>query len=686
MKLTNLRIKNFRGLADIEFSTTKPLTVIVGPNAVGKTSLLEAIRLTKCLLMPTYLGEEQQVLTSLGAMSPHAPQLVNFEALAGDPKSDLEIRLGLKLSDADLDVLRKNVPRIASMHVRNMLGLPQAQDQFGLVQFLSSPLGKTQVAKATTEIMEKLGQVAQSRTVTPTLQIEASSLQTSGKDLLDQELVTVLGRSLPPHQGLISYFPADRAMPAGEVNIQLGGPDIQQQIYSHLGQPSTKYQRLKHYIVNQSLMGVTPRQDLENDFSLVFEKLLPGKSLDKTLSLSPAGALSIRIRDSSGVYDIDAMSSGEKGLLLTFLLLRRTCAPGGLVLLDEPELHLNPSVTKKLLPFLMDDILKPNDLQAIVCTHSPEMLVAAYEHAECSLLHLRSGRDISPILPQDKAEVYEALRRLGAQTSDLLSMRGCIFVEGTHDAELLETGFAQRTSGFKVTKLGGRGEVEKEIKTLQVPEKEKELTSIQCFIFDNDRKLTGLKSTKMVRVGQWDRYCFENYLLDPDVIFDVFKALKAGRLPDSRGELRQQMKELALAQIKGVMAREEYDASDFENPGLRPAEVDPLKDYKAIGDVLANRISKIQQQVSEFSRQKWASEFEKRCSEKEKPVIEDWKETWMVKCDGKRLLSDLHRAVQANVPLLDFKRRIISEMAVKRTETWKTIDSTLDGILSKDAG
>jgi len=53
MRLAEARIRNFRGLKNIEFSTSSPVTVIVGPNAVGKTSIFEAIRLHKALLSPT---------------------------------------------------------------------------------------------------------------------------------------------------------------------------------------------------------------------------------------------------------------------------------------------------------------------------------------------------------------------------------------------------------------------------------------------------------------------------------------------------------------------------------------------------------------------------------------------------------------------------------------------------------
>jgi len=45
MQLQRLEIRNFRGLKEIDLVTDKAMNVIVGPNAVGKSTILEAIRL-----------------------------------------------------------------------------------------------------------------------------------------------------------------------------------------------------------------------------------------------------------------------------------------------------------------------------------------------------------------------------------------------------------------------------------------------------------------------------------------------------------------------------------------------------------------------------------------------------------------------------------------------------------------
>jgi predicted ATP-dependent endonuclease of OLD family len=102
MKLRQVEIKNFRGLKSILFKTESPATVIVGPNGMGKTSILEAIRLVKGILMPSYEGENSEVFQSLGVISPNNPQMLNLRSILGDFQQDLQIGLMLELNDAEV--------------------------------------------------------------------------------------------------------------------------------------------------------------------------------------------------------------------------------------------------------------------------------------------------------------------------------------------------------------------------------------------------------------------------------------------------------------------------------------------------------------------------------------------------------------------------------------------------------
>ena len=166
----------------------------------------------------------------------------------------------------------------------------------------------------------------------------------------------------------------------------------------------------------------------------------------------------------------------------------------------------------------------------------------------------------------------------------MIFSRASIYVEGDHDEDLLATGWAERVSGYRMIKLRGRNEVEKEIKTLQLAEREGKLDSLQCFIFDLDRKPTDLKDSKLVKVQQWNRYCLENYLLDADAIFDAAVALNFKNVP-SRGTLTTTLQDIALSELQEVVTREIYSTLEPDNPGFR---LDVIKGngYDEIGKAL----------------------------------------------------------------------------------------------------
>jgi len=110
--------------------------------------------------------------------------------------------------------------------------------------------------------------------------------------------------------------------------------------------------------------------------------------------------------------------------------------------------------------------------------------------------------------------------------------KGAIFVEGVDDVDLLNAGFDEQVRGFRVMRLGNRHEVEREVRKLSEAQRNNEVDTLQCFIFDRDMKTTDLSSEKLVRIVQWNRYCFENYLLDVDAIHAVCVDLEVS---DPRG-------------------------------------------------------------------------------------------------------------------------------------------------------
>jgi len=609
---------------------------------------------------------------------------MNFPALARDVKRSVEIDASFELTDLEISRLDTLVPEFAIAIVKASLGnIEVTQGPLALVQYLSSQTGE-QVLKATREkVASEIHDIKSNRRLLLGLTIDAATGTIRGSKQLDQIVFTTLEGAIPAHQAIFSYFPADRALPAGEVNIQIGGPDIAAQLETHNSQPQTKFHRLKPTIVNNFLLSPETRDSLLQGFSKIFSRVLRDRELIG-IHVSEIGLLSILIKEcvSNRTFDIDGMSSGEKGLILTFLLISHSVSSGGIIMIDEPELHLNPAVCKSILPFLIEEYLKPQNIQAIICSHSPEILGCAFDSNSCRLQQLQSPTTISPIYSEDRREVFEALRRLGTSASDVLFSAGSIFVEGEHDIEILKAALDQKIVRYNITQLGGRSNIEKEINTIRAAEINGELATLKCFIFDLDNAPTDLQSSRLTKILQWKRHCLENYLIDEKIIYDLLRDqdISQSRI-DSRGEVNMLLQELALSQLNEVVAKSVYNDFHYQNSGLRSSEIKAME-FTTIANTLFNRIERIQEEVSDLKRANWTQDFVARCVTKRASKVADWQSDWIVLCDGKRFFLDLHKRYGIKVSPLKFKKMIAERMQREQTDNWTILDKLVGDALT----
>ena len=551
-----------------------------------------------------------------------------------------------------------------------------------MIAFLSSDEGKANLKNAETAVEKTLAQLASTRRCALDVNFPPNMPPRSEGNPIEAQFVAYMERRLPPHKTTFTYFPADRALPAGEQPVQLGGPDAAQQLESYNSQPQLKFSRLKNAIFSASLLGTaSDERSLPEEFERIFNGLLKGRKLD-TFGINEIGFLNVQIRDldSNRVFDLDGMSSGEKGLILTFLMIARSVVQHGIVLLDEPELHLNPAVCKDLLNFIIEEYAKPRDLQVIICTHSPEILTTAFDSDECALYHLMSGTNISRVHTQDKSNISEALRRLGATESDNLLYRGVVFVEGPDDVALLEAGFSHLLRRFKLKPSMGRPEVEKAARLLQKNE-ETAAVSPSYFILDLDDEPTTITNSKSVRVLQWTRRCLESYLIDFEILTKLLMDEEVVRDPlKNEGEVRRLLSKLALSQLRDVAIRTLYAEAEFVGLGLRKDDLSPAS-TEAIAQALAVRIQAAKQKLESFNADSWPQSFAAAVEAKRAELEKTWESNWVPLCDGKRLLIDLSKKVTLRMNQKKFKLRLMKEMALARTPNWIEMESSLKNLL-----
>jgi hypothetical protein len=359
MRIKQIWAVNFRGLLDIRVNDTQDLNVIVGPNAVGKSTLLDAIRLPKAILAPRFPNEAQQTLINIGALSPHyqvtGGSAIDIGSLANDARSPIRLGFCVELSGSDVTQIRNSIVQIATALLQGQMANTGNDGSLALTQFLSNSAGQHRLSEIAKEISPRIATFTQGVTLEVELTMDANVGNILGKNVLDQTIVAFLERSLPPNRAIFNMFPADRVLPQGEQAIQIGTADTQQQLLSYIANPSLKYARVKQITLQSIIFGGNNITKISEEVELILSNLLPGKTL-AGVHINPIGMLKVLIKDvnSGNIFDIDYMSSGEKGLLMTFLFIRLTMVPGSIVLVDEPELHLNAAVQERLVRFIVN--------------------------------------------------------------------------------------------------------------------------------------------------------------------------------------------------------------------------------------------------------------------------------------------------------------------------------------------
>ncbi len=685
MHIKKIWIRNFRALEDINADLNSRVSVIVGPNAAGKTTIIEAIRFAKALLAPRTQQEANQVLHSLGASSPHLPQRLRIDAIARDPAKTISVGCAFELSANEITLLAEASEVLITSLIQAQGGQSFAAPDV-LIAYLASPQGQAMHAEAKTRVAESLTKVQSTKRCNLEINWVPGTGPQSTSDAVEAQFVAYLERRLPPNKTAFTYFPADRALPLGEQPVQLGGPDAAAQLESYNSQPQAKFNRLKNLIFSGVFLAAHNQnieKSIEQEFERIFSGILKGRKLER-LEINEIGLLNVLIRDteSQRVFDMDGMSSGEKGLILTFLLLARSVVDDGIVLLDEPELHLNPAVCKDILSYLVDEYVKPKNLQVIVCSHSPEILAGAFDSEDCSLFHLVSSNNLSKVRLQDEVNLEETLRRLGATESENLLYKGIIFVEGPHDVAILESGFGFLLRRYKLKFAQGRQEIEKAVRSLQEHEQAGFTATPTYFIFDRDETPTKLTSSTSVKVLQWDRRCLENYFIDLDAISTILMDESAVKQPlKNQGEVSTLLRSLAFEQLPELAARRVYERYAFGGLGIRREDL-PEKTIGEISQIFLDRIMAVKEQLVSIDISTWRAKFEKEAESERKQLEAIWETTWMQDCDGKRLIDDLSKRVTFRSKVKPFKIRLIKEMALSQSANWKMIEGKLKTLLS----
>jgi AAA15 family ATPase/GTPase len=100
----------------------------------------------------------------------------------------------------------------------------------------------------------------------------------------------------------------------------------------------------------------------------------------------------VKKRHVNGDITFKELSEGEQQLLTVLGLLRFTKEDESLILLDEPDTHLNPLWKWKYMNLLEEVVQKPETSQIIMTTHDP-LVIGGLTKEEIRIFYTEKGRD-----------------------------------------------------------------------------------------------------------------------------------------------------------------------------------------------------------------------------------------------------------------------------------------------------
>ena len=262
-------------------------------------------------------------------------------------------------------------------------------------------------------------------------------------------------------------------------------------------------------------------------FKRAFARLLPGKSLLQLDQRTQA----IQYSTGGATLPLTALSSGEREVVtIVFDFLLRN-PQDCIVVFDEPELHLHPELSYRLLRTLRE-VGERN--QFIFCTHSPDIITASLDQTVVFIAPPSDPPTNQAITVREDDHNSAVLNLLGQSVGVISLGRRLVLIEGEKTSLDKQTYGAIVGSDYPELVLvpaGGKGTIATFAGALTGVLR-KSLWGIDWFMLADGDAATAISHAQSVeaqsggRLRLLPRYHLENYFLDEHVLTSVFARLE----------------------------------------------------------------------------------------------------------------------------------------------------------------
>lgn len=396
MKISAILIENFRGIRRIHVPNLGETVIIAGQNGSGKSCIFDAIKLVKSVY-GGYSQNEWQSWLGEFSIAPNASS-ESLKGIFNDPNKQILITCSFQFRDEEKAFINANAEQLLTDAIWREI-LPEAF-QFGSYRMA---MFASQFRQRDPEVKERVqSEISQFREELSRETIEATLIVPSGGSLTiaPSPLLSALFATYRPQEiGVVDYHGAQRHYGreiVQAINISLEQTSQNQRQHALYNSP-TKYANVKSELaasyVKEMFAQKAGVEYLEGSLTKTLQELFatffPDKSFRGPVPTKD-GVLTFPVLTKSGSeHDLDDLSSGEKEILYGYLRMRSSAPRYSIILLDEPELHLNPRLVRFLPDFYRKNLGEVLQNQIWLVSHSDALLREAIGKPGFDVFHMQ---------------------------------------------------------------------------------------------------------------------------------------------------------------------------------------------------------------------------------------------------------------------------------------------------------
>lgn len=571
MKIEKLSIANFRGIAHATLIDLGAMVIIAGQNGSGKSCIFDALRLLKSIYGGYQPNEVQQWMGEFQIKLTNKPS--DFLSMFNDLNRELRIRCEFRLSAAESKYISENADELLREGIWQSI-LP-ASPMPGGSQL--SPMAANYrrhepevAARAKADRVRLLHELA-----APTIVGECFMSPGGHWQVVESPTLAVAFSTFSPADiGVIDYHSAQRHYGREQVqgiNLSLDANE-QQRSHAALYNSAAKYNNVKGELAASYIKDLLAERagvkapggaTLTATLQELFATFFPDKEF---LGPQPnaSGLLAFPVKTSAGsVHDLDELSAGEKEILYGYLRIRNSAPRNSIILLDEPELHLNPRLIRGLPQFYKKNLGDSLGNQIWLVSHSDALLREVVGQEGYTVFHMlpcgKVAAGDSQLKPLSvSADLEFALLDLVGDLATYRPNGKVIIFEGGGDSDFDRTVtsmlFPELLEHANLVSATNKARVKSLHDTLEAASAKGHLPFTFFAITDMDSD-TGAIPAGSVRAHTWDVYHIENYFLESKFILKVLSGLQLG-LVSSEEQILADLKNAAREVIPKLVAHE----------------------------------------------------------------------------------------------------------------------------------